>query len=100
MAMFNFFGEGEHRVFNYKPMYYDKDEEERKRKFGAVDGSMEKEKAEGNYVPGSYIRGSMREGAASEMRSHMSKVHKAIGIVSLLLIAIVLFFIAKFYSLL
>ena len=36
MGLFNFFGEGEHRVFNYKPIYYDPAEEERKRKFGAI----------------------------------------------------------------
>ena len=41
MGLFNFFGDNEHRVFNYKPMYYDKDAEERKRKFGAVDGSAD-----------------------------------------------------------
>ena len=42
MGYFNFFGDNEHRVFNYKPIYYDPQEEERKRKFGAVDGSLEK----------------------------------------------------------
>ena len=41
MALFNFFGDNEHRVFNYKPIYYDPAEEERKRRFGAVDGTME-----------------------------------------------------------
>lgn len=100
MAFFNFFGEGEHRVFNYKPMYYDQEEEERKRRFGAVDGTLEKEKKEGNYVPGSYIKGSFRNEAYEQTKSHMSKVHTIIGIVSLILIAGVLFFIAKFYSLL
>ena len=89
MGLFNFFGENEHRVFNYKPIYYDPAEEERKRRFGAVDGTMEKEKAEGTYVPGSYIRGSFRDGARTR-----------IGIISMLLIIGVLFFIAKFYALL
>ena len=36
MGYFNFFGDNEHRVFNYKPIYYDPQEEERKRKFGAM----------------------------------------------------------------
>ena len=44
MGFFNIFGEQEHRVFNYKPIYYDKEKEERKRMFGSVDGSLEKEK--------------------------------------------------------
>lgn len=92
MGVFNFFGDGEHRVFNYKPIYYNKEEEERKRKFGAVDGSA--------YVPGSYIQGSLRDGGYQKTKSHMSKVQTIIGIVTLLLICAVLYFIAKFYSIL
>ena len=33
MAIFNWFGEPEHRVFNYKPRYYDPEKEDRKKKF-------------------------------------------------------------------
>lgn len=100
MGMFNFFGEGEHRVFDYKPIYYDKEEEERRQMFGSVDGRIEKEKKEGTYVPGSYIKGSMRDGNYSRTKSHMSKVQTIIGLVTLILIVTVLFFVAKFYSLL
>ncbi len=98
MGLFNFFGENEHRVFNYKPIYYDPAEEERKRRFGAVDGTMEKEKKEGTYVPGTYIKGAFREGART--RTPMKRVQTIIGIISLLLIVVVLWYIAKFYSLL
>ena len=98
MGLFNFFGENEHRVFNYKPIYYDPAEEERKRRFGAVDGTMEREKKEGTYVPGSYIRGSFREGART--RTPMKRVQTIIGIISLLLIVGILLYIAKFYSML
>jgi hypothetical protein len=98
MGLFNFFGENEHRVFNYKPIYYDPEEEERKRRFGAVDGTMEKEKKEGTYVPGSYIRGSLRDG--SRTRTPMKRAQTIIGIISLLLIVGMLLYIAKFYSLL
>ena len=98
MGLFNFFGENEHRVFNYKPIYYDPAEEERKRRFGAVDGTMEKEKKDGTYVPGSYIRGSFREGTRT--RTPMKRVQSIIGIISLLLIVGMLLYIAKFYSLL
>ena len=98
MALFNFFGENEHRVFNYKPIYYDPAEEERKRRFGAVEGTMEKEKKEGTYVPGSYIRGSFRESART--RTPMRRVQTIIGIITLLLIVGMLWYIAKFYSLL
>lgn len=100
MGIFNFFGEGEHRVFNYKPIYYNKEEDKRKRMFGAVDGSLDAEKKDGTYVPGSYIQGSMRDGGYQKTKSHMSKVQTIIGIVTLLLICAVLYFIAKFYSLL
>lgn len=100
MGLFNFFGDNEHRVFNYKPIYYDPEEEKRRQMFGAVDGTMDKEKKEGTYVPGSYIKGSLRDGAYSRTRSHMGKTRGIIGIITLLLIVAVLYFIAKFYSML
>ena len=34
MANFGWFGEIEHRVFDYKPRYYDKEKDELKQKFG------------------------------------------------------------------
>lgn len=100
MGLFNFFGDSEHKVFDYKPVYYNKEEEERKRMFSAVDGTYDKQKQEGTYVPGSYIKGSMRDGAYQATKVHMTKVHTIIGIVTMLLICAVLYFIAKFYSLL
>ena len=100
MGLFNFFGENEHRVFNYKPIYYDPEEEKRRQMFGAVDGTLEREKDKGTYVPGSYIKGSLRDGNYSRTRSHMGKLQTIIGIITLLLIVAVLYFIAKFYSML
>ena len=43
MAGFNFgfFGEQEHRVFDYKPRYYDPEKEKRKAMFGDVDGTAD-----------------------------------------------------------
>ena len=98
MGLFNFFGDNEHRVFNYKPIYYDPEEEERKRRFGAVDGTLEQAKKEGTYVPGSYIKGAFREGPRT--RTPMRRTQTIIGIISLLLIVAMLWYIAKFYSLL
>lgn len=98
MGFFNFFGDNEHRVFNYRPIYYNPEEEERKRRFGSVDGSLEQEKKEGAYVPGSYIKGAFREG--SRTRTPLRRAQTIIGIVSLLLIFAVLWYIAKFYSML
>ena len=98
MGLFSFFGDSEHKVFDYKPIYYNKEEEERKKRFAAVDGKMEKEKSEGTYSPGSYIKGSFRDGGYQKTKSHMSKVQTIIGIVTLLLICAVLILIAKYYS--
>ena len=100
MGLFNFFGDQEHRVFHYTPRYYDEKEEERKRMFGKVDGTAEKEKEEGTYNPGDYIRGSLRDGNYSRSRSHTNRVQQIIGIVGLLLVLAILFYILKFYTLL
>ncbi len=103
MALFNFgfFGNQEHRVFNYKPRYYDPEEEERRRMFGDVDGSNEKAKAEGKYVPGSSIRGAWRDGNYQRNASTKgSATRTIIGLITLLLIVAVMIFITKFYSLL
>ena len=103
MALFNFgfFGNQEHRVFNYKPRYYDPEEEERRRMFGDVDGTNEKAKAEGKYVPGSSIRGAWRDGNYKRTRNtSASRTQAIIGIITLLLIALVLIYITKIYGLL
>ena len=100
MGYFNMFGDNEHRVFNDKPIYYNPEEEERKRKFGAVDGSVDKEKKDGTYVPGSYIKGSFRDGNYQRTRTPMRRAQTIIGIITLILIFVVLYFIAKFYSML
>ena len=100
MGYFNMFGDNEHRVFNYKPIYYNPEEEERKRKFGAVDGSVDKDKKDGTYVPGSYIKGSFRDGNYQRTRTPMRRAQTIIGIITLILIFVVLYFIAKFYSML
>lgn len=102
MGMFNWFGEQEHNVFDYKPIYYDKEEEERRRMFGAVDGSMEKKDAEGKkvYTPGSYIKGSMRDGNYQRTRRSGNRAQNIIGLVGLILVMLVLMYIVKIYTLL
>ena len=99
MGFFNFFGDNEHRVFDYNPLYYDKEKEERMRRFKAVDGSMDADKKD-EYVPGTYLHGAFRDGAYQHTRNRMKGVQTIIGIVTLLLIVAVLYFIAKFYSML
>lgn len=99
MGLFNFPGQQDHRTFNYRPIYYDKEEEERKQMFGKVDGSLEKEKKEGKYVPGSYIKGSLRNGNYEKRRSS-GKFQTIIGIVGLILLFVILIYFTKFFSLL
>ncbi len=99
MATFGWFGDREHRVFNYKPMYYDPEAEKRRQMFGAVDGSIEREKKDSAYVPGSSIRGAFRDGNYAQKRG-ASKAHAFVGIVGLALLLVVLIYIAKFYALL
>lgn len=94
MALFNWFGEQEHRVYNYKPRYYDPEKEAREKKF------HHKKKEEEEYTPGSYVKGAFRNGNYSRERGHSNKVQNIIGIIGLLLIAVILFYIVKFYALL
>ena len=97
---FGFFGNQPHRVFNYKPRYYDPEEEKRKAMFGDVDGSNDAARKDGSYVPGSSIRGAFRNGNYMKTRTEMGTVHTVITIVTLILIVAVLIFIAKFFELL
>lgn len=100
MSRFSFFGDQKHRVFNYKPMYYDEEKEERRRLFGNVDGSNEADTAEGKeHVPGAYIRGAFRDGNYARRRGG-SRAQSFIGIVGLVLVFIVLLYFTKFFSLL
>ena len=97
MGMFNFgfFGTQEHRVFNYRPRYYDPEKEALKDKFGSVDGSKEKE----GYAPGTYIKGSLRGGRYQKTRG-ASRLQRIIGMVTLILAFVVIYLIAKYYPLL
>ena len=102
MAGFNFgfFGNQEHRVFNYKPRYYDPEEEKRRQMFGDVDGTNEEAAKNGTYTPGSSLRGAFRNGNYQKTRPSMGKIHGIITIITLLLIATVLVFFTKFFELL
>lgn len=92
---FSFFGRQEHRVFNYRPRFYDPDKEERKKMFGHADGTSGKEE----YAPGSYISGSFRDGNYQRTRE-ANRYQRIIGVVALLLAFAVIFLIAKYYPLL
>ncbi|MBO4625509.1 MAG: hypothetical protein J5646_08505 [Bacteroidales bacterium] len=97
---FGFFGNQPHRVFNYKPRYYDPEEEKRRQMFGDVDGTNEKARESGEYVPGSSLRGAFRNGNYQRTRSSMGKAHTIITLVTLVLIVVVLIYMAKFFEML
>ena len=93
MAIFNWFGEQEHRGYNYKHRYYDPEKEAREKKFHHKEKDVE-------YTPGAYVKGAFRNGNYSKERGHSNKVQNIIGIIGLLLIALILVYIVKFYALL
>lgn len=92
---FSFFGTQEHRVFNYKPRYYDPEKEQLKEMFGHVDGTNKK----APYTPGSLIQGSFRDGNYQKTKE-ANRGQKMIGAVALLLFFVVLILISKYYGLL
>ena len=100
MAIFNWFGEQEYNTFDYKPIYYDKKKEELHKKLGKVDGSKGDAEKKETYVPGSYLKGSFRDGNYQKSVRTGSKAQNIIGLIGLVLVVIVLFYIIKFYSLL
>ena len=104
MGFFTFPGQQEHRKFNYRPIYYDKDEEERRQVFGRVDGTLDAEKAKekenGEYKAGSYIRGSFRDGNYAKRSSGINAAQRIIGIIGLILLALVLIYLCKFFLML
>ena len=92
---FGFFGTPEHKTFNYKPCYYDPEKEELKKKFGAVDGSADRDVEKGTYVPGSLVRGKFSDESNRKTRSSATRATKIIGMVSLILVVIAMIYIAK-----
>ena len=97
---FGFFGNQPHRVFNYKPRYYDPEEEKRRQMFGEVDGTNQAAREKEDYTPGSSLRGAFRDGAYQKTRSSVGKAHTIITLVTLALVVVVLIYMAKFFELL
>ena len=87
-------------MFNYKPRYYDPEEDQRRKMFGDVDGKNADAAHQSGYTPGSNLRGAFRGGNYQKTRSSMNKLHGIITIITLLLIAAVLVFFTKFFELL
>jgi len=92
---FSFFGTNEHRVFNYKPRYFNHEEEQRRKTFGTVDNSSKKE----TYVPGSLLKGSFT-GQDAQLHRGNTKGQKFIGMLALILAFAIIFLIVKMWPLL
>ena len=86
---FNFFGKTEIRKFNYRPRFYDPDEEARKEKFG--DHAAPKE-----YVPGEILRGSLRDGNYKETKD-VTKNQKFLGALTMILMFAVVIAMFKYF---
>ena len=86
---FNFFGKTEIRKFNYRPRFYDPEEEARKEKFG--DHTAPKE-----YVPGEIVRGSLRDGNFKDTKD-VTKNQKFLGALTLILMFAVVFALFKYF---
>ena len=87
---FNFFGKQEIRKFNYRPRFYDPEEEARKEKFG--DHSAKKKE----YVPGEIVRGSLRDGNYKETKD-VTKNQTFLGVVTMILMFAVVFALFKYF---
>ena len=87
---FNFFGKTEIRKFNYRPRFYDPEEEARKEKFG--DHAAPKKE----YVPGQLVRGSLRDGNYKETKD-VTKNQRFLGVVTMILLLAVVFALFKYF---
>lgn len=86
---FNFFGKTEIRKFNYRPRFYDPEEEARKEKFG--DHAAPKE-----YVPGEIVRGSLRDGNFKDTKD-VTRNQKFLGALTLILMFAVVIAMFKYF---
>ena len=86
---FNFFGKTEVRKFNYRPRFYDPEEEARREKFG--DHAAPKE-----YVPGEIVRGSLRDGNYKET-TDVTKNQKFLGALTMILMFAVVIAMFKYF---
>ena len=91
---FNFFGTQEVRKFSYKPRFYDPEAEERRKKYG----DFTKPKDE-KYVPGNHVKGSFRDGNY-QRKMEVSRNQKTIGMVTMVLLAAVVYLLFKYFPLL
>lgn len=98
----SFFGNQKHKVFNYKPIFWNPEKEELQERIRASREKYSKEKADADdhaYVPGSSIRGAMRD--PLQQKSNVpgnNKIVRAIIIISFAALLGMLFYFADTLS--
>lgn len=107
--MISFFSTPEHKVFTYKPRYYDPEKErikqayEKKRLEAMRNGEPVPEEEVPEYVPGASLRASFENHRFEQKVSDSSRkgIHTIIMVVSLILAIVIVYLIfAKFMPLL
>ncbi len=95
MGLFNFFGDNEHKVFDYKPIYYDKVKEERKERYERIRTEMNMAEESEKTVQRDFekdIRGSFRKAVpGGSSREKMQKFSRIMIIVCVAMLLVVLF---------
>jgi hypothetical protein len=90
-----FFKLPEHRVFNYRPLYYNEREEALNKKIEEAE-----KKQKGEYIPGESIRGSFQKMRFDSKRSKVANPARRISaLISLAFLMVMLYFFVKYIGL-
>ena len=92
---FAFFKEPSHKVFNYKPRFYDPAKEELERKIDEAE-----RQSRGEYVPGAAIRGSFQRMRMESKRSRaVSPAKRILTLITIAIILLALFYFSEYMGL-
>lgn len=91
----------QHRVFNYRPVYYDPEKEQFREKLRkkAAERELEESAQEPSkdYVPGSIIQGSFRDGAYRTRKTEGGTLVRIFKYLALVAVAGLLYYFAKYF---
>ena len=96
----------DHRVFNYRPVYYDPEKERFKERLKKVSAERDikaleegkPHKADKDYVPGSIIQGSLRDGAYYPTKSEGGTLVRLAKYAMYIVLGIFLYVFAKYFA--